>query len=80
MVNKTLARTIALEEANDVARLEAQLRVHLRDYVCDFRVIVQEGGLILYGRARTYYGKQLAQHGVMERSLLPILGNKIDVI
>jgi hypothetical protein len=68
------------EEPNELTRLEAQLRVHLRSYVCDFRMIVQDGGVILYGHSRTYYGKQLAQHGVMERSRLPIRANKITVV
>jgi hypothetical protein len=68
------------EETNELALLEAQLRIRLRSYVCDFRMIVQDGGWILYGRARTYYGKQLAQHGVMQRSRLPILANQILVL
>jgi hypothetical protein len=80
MLNDLLERKrMALDEPSESARLEAQLRVHLRGYVCDFRVIVQDGGLILYGRARTYYGKQLAQHGVMQQSERPILANKIAV-
>jgi hypothetical protein len=39
------------EEPNELTRLEAQLRLHLRSYVWDFRMIVQDGGLILHGRA-----------------------------
>jgi hypothetical protein len=79
MGNQTLEQTIALEEPNELARVETQLRIHLHGYVHDFRVIVENAGLILYGRARTYYGKQLAQQSVMQRSRLPILANKIEV-
>jgi hypothetical protein len=65
--------------ADEVARLEASLRLRLRGYVCDFRISIQDGSLVLYGRARTYYGKQLAQHGVMQQSRLPIRANHIEV-
>ena len=41
---------------------------------------VRDGGLVLYGRTRTYYAKQLAQHEVMGRSRLPIRANSIDVL
>lgn len=67
-------------EPEELAGLEASLRIRLRDYVCDFRVAVCDEGLILFGQTRTYYGKQLAQHGVMERSHLPIRANKIIVL
>jgi hypothetical protein len=43
------------------------------------RVLIQEQGLILQGRAPTYYAKQLAQHAAMEVSGLPILANEIEV-
>ena len=50
-------------------------RVRLRQ----FRVLVQEQGLVLEGCASTYYAKQLAQHAAMEVSGLPILANEIKV-
>jgi len=36
-------------------------------------------GLILRGRSRSYYGKQLAQHAVMEAVILPIVANEIEM-
>jgi hypothetical protein len=79
MRSESLELTIECEERNDLARLEAHLRIRLRDYVYDFRIGIRDEGLILDGRARTYYGKQLAQHGVMEQSPLPIRANNIIV-
>jgi hypothetical protein len=37
-------------------------------------------GLVLEGRTRTYYAKQLAQHAVMQVIDLPICANDIEVI
>lgn len=68
-----------IEEENEVIQLEADIRDRLRHFVRDFRVTVQDGALILYGQAQTYYGKQLVQHRVMKWGLLPIRANKIDV-
>jgi hypothetical protein len=65
---------------DELAQLEADIQSHLRHYIRDFRMTVRDGGLVLYGLTRTYYGKQLAQHGVMERSRLPIRANNIDVV
>lgn len=80
MLNQPLERTIGREGPNELARLESQLRFHLRGYVCDFRMILQNDGWVLYGCARTYYAKQMAQHGVMKRSNLPIRANRINVL
>lgn len=61
--------------------LETIIQRHLLGHVRvrDFRVLVQEHGLVLQGCASTYYAKQLAQHAAMEVSGLPILANKIEV-
>jgi hypothetical protein len=40
---------------------------------------VGDGGIVLRGRARTYYAKQLAQHAIMTETALSILGNEIEV-
>jgi hypothetical protein len=79
MIGQLPEAMMMCDEPNELKRLEAQLRTRLRSYVCDFQMIVQDGGLVLYGRARSYYGKQLAQHGVMEKSRLPIRANNISV-
>ncbi len=45
----------------------------------DLRVELKGGGLILYGRAATYYAKQLAQHAAAEAAGLPVHANAIEV-
>jgi hypothetical protein len=80
MESQTIDQLIQCDEKDELSQLEADIQGRLRHYVRDFRMTVREGGLFLYGRARTYYGKQLAQHRVMERSQLPIRANNIDVL
>jgi hypothetical protein len=48
-------------------------------HVREFQLVVVDRGLILRGRAHTYYAKQLAQHAVMDATGLPILANEIEV-
>jgi hypothetical protein len=62
-----------------VGQIEAYVRHRLAGRVRDFRVLIRDRGLVLRGRAPTYYVKQLAQHAVMERVGLPILANEIEV-
>ncbi len=45
----------------------------------NFTILATPGGLILNGRAPTYYMKQVAQHAVMELTCLPIVANKVEV-
>jgi hypothetical protein len=80
MESQTMVQSIECEGRDELALLEADLQSRLRHYIRDFRMIVHDGGLILYGHTRTYYGKQLVQHGVMERSRLPIRSNNIEVL
>lgn len=67
--------------ATPADQLEALIQRHLlgRVRLRRFRVLVQEQGLVLQGRAPTYYAKQIAQHAAMEVSGLPILANEIEV-
>jgi hypothetical protein len=60
-------------------RLEERVQHRLSGRIHDLRVLVRDDGLILQGRAHTYYAKQLAQHAVMEASPLPIRANEIEV-
>jgi hypothetical protein len=59
--------------------LEAKLIRRLNGRVRDLRVIPQDGGVILKGRASTYYAKQLAQHALLEETKLPLVGNEIEI-
>jgi hypothetical protein len=80
MESQMMCQTREDEEGDDLVQLEADLQSCLRHYIRDFRVTVRDGGLVLHGHTRTYYGKQLAQHSVMKRSYLPIRANHIDVL
>lgn len=60
-------------------RLEAHVQSRLCGHVRDLRLSVQDYGVVLQGRARTYYAKQLAQQAVMEATELPVLANQIEV-
>jgi osmotically-inducible protein OsmY len=61
--------------------LEGLIQRHLigRISVRDLRVRVEDGGLVLQGRASTYYAKQLAQHAATAVSGLPVRRNDIKV-
>jgi len=59
--------------------LEAHLESRLNGRVRALHVLLRGNGLILQGRAPTYYLKQLAQNAVLQASELPILANEIEV-
>ncbi len=61
-----------LEQLTDRVRCRSSGRVR------DLRLLVQDNGLILQGKAATYYTKQLAQQAILEADL-PILANQIQV-
>ena len=62
-----------------IAELEEQVRCCLGRRVRDLHLTAHDYGIILQGRASSYYAKQLAQHAVMQRVPLPILANEIEV-
>ena len=62
-----------------MAELEEQVRRCLGRRVRDLYLTAHDDGIILQGRASSYYAKQLAQHAVMQRVPLPIVANKIEV-
>jgi hypothetical protein len=63
----------------EAAELQARVYWRLDRRVRDFRLEVGDKGLVLHGRAPTYYAKQLAQHAVMQTTRLPIMANEIEV-
>lgn len=63
----------------DSDSLERQMNWSLRGYVQDLHVVARAEGLILQGRSRTYYAKQLAQQELMRLTDQPILVNEIEV-
>jgi len=62
-----------------VHQVAARLHCRLGNQVRDLKIVHHHDGLILHGRVSTYYGKQLAQHVVMEISGLSFVANEIDV-
>jgi hypothetical protein len=62
-----------------VEQLEAILLQRSGRQIRGLRVRVDPGGLVLQGRATTYYAKQLAQHAAMQVTGLPIMANEIEV-
>ncbi|HEY7159190.1 MAG TPA: BON domain-containing protein [Gemmataceae bacterium] len=75
--------TAALDAATGIGtdELEGLIQRNLigRISVRDLRVRVEAGGLVLQGRAATYYAKQLAQHAATAVSGLPVRSNDIKV-
>ncbi len=67
------------EPSEHETRLETHLQSRLGSRVRQLRVVCRDDGVVLYGNARTYHAKQLAQHLVMEITDLPILANEIEV-
>lgn len=65
---------------DSIDQLEAHIQLRLGGRVRDLHVNPLGKGLVLRGRARTYYVKQIAQHAVMEATDLPILANEIEVV
>jgi hypothetical protein len=68
-----------LDPRSSLDELQAHVRSRLGGRVRHLQVLNHTNGLIITGRTATYYAKQLAQHAVMEASVLPILANDIEV-
>jgi hypothetical protein len=68
-----------LEAKRDFDQLENRVQARLSGRIRDLRLFLQDSGIILRGRTRTYHAKQLAQHVVMTETHLPILANEIEV-
>jgi hypothetical protein len=68
-----------LPNAKTLAELEEHVQCRLAGQVRDLRVLAADVGLILRGRARTYYAKQLAQQAVLEAAGPLGLANEIEV-
>jgi hypothetical protein len=63
----------------ELERLSAHVEGRLGRQVHDLRLLLGDHGLVLQGRARTYYAKQLAQQAVMQASHYRIQANEIEV-
>lgn len=63
----------------DLPALEVHVQCLVTRQVQGFGLELTEQGLILRGRAPSFYAKQLAQHAVMSATALPIRANEIEV-
>jgi hypothetical protein len=79
MIPQACEQGIDPTTADGTTELETHIQCRLSGQVYDFRLVVTGMGLILRGRAHTYYAKQLAQHAVMQATGLRILANEIEV-
>jgi hypothetical protein len=66
--------------SRELERLAADVQGYLGPRICDLQLLVRENGLVLQGRVRTYYAKQLAQHALMRATKRPIQANEIEVV
>ena len=62
------------------AELEETVKTRLNGRVRAFRLSMEAEGLILHGKTRTYYAKQLAQQTVMSITTVRIQANEIEVL
>jgi hypothetical protein len=70
---------MGIQQAGEAGRLESFIRQRSFGRVRDLSLEVRDGGLVLRGRAPSYYTKQLAQQAVLEAGSLPLLANEIEV-
>ena len=70
---------VSSTSAGQLEWINEQVKNRLRGRLQDFFLLEVEQGLILRGRSRTFYAKQLAQHIVMKSTDMPILANNIEV-
>jgi AraC-like DNA-binding protein len=64
---------------DEVDKLAEYMRSQLSGRVRELRLLARDNGLILQGRAYSYYAKQLAQALVRKVTGLPLLANEINV-
>jgi len=64
---------------DEIDRLEEHVKRCLSGRLHAFQLTVRDDGLILRGRAMTYYAKQLAQHAIMAATSARIVANDIEV-
>ena len=72
--------TVRSTTSHSAAELEEAVRLRLNGRVWGFQLVVESEGLVLRGKARSYYAKQIAQQTVMEVTTVRILANEIEVL
>ncbi|HSQ57984.1 MAG TPA: hypothetical protein VLM40_19830 [Gemmata sp.] len=59
--------------------IAAAIREQHRDVIRELRLVYIEGGVIIHGKATSFYGKQVAFHELKRRMKLEVLANAIVV-
>jgi hypothetical protein len=67
-------------KSDEVERLAEYVRSQLSGRIQDLRLMARGNGLVLRGRAHSYYAKQLAQELVRRVTGLTLLANEIKVL
>jgi hypothetical protein len=67
------------DPADSIGSIESAVRSLHRSHLRDLSIERTPAGLILHGRATSYFGKQMAQEEVLRRWTGPILSNRIVV-
>jgi hypothetical protein len=79
MAQPPLEQGMDLSTPGALERLSEHVLHRLSSRVHDLCLHLHSGGLVIRGRATTYYAKQLVQHAVMAVTVVPILANEIEV-
>ena len=66
-------------DTHELDGLAELVRRRLAGRIRDLRLVLRENGIVLQGRACSYYGKQLAQHEVLRVVNAARLVNEIEV-
>jgi hypothetical protein len=66
-------------QSMELEQIAAHVQQRLGRQVRHLRLMLRDQGLVLQGRACSYYAKQLAQHAVMQATHYLILANEIEV-
>jgi len=76
----TTSKLACLSETDrDLAQLAAHIRNRHRSHLRDLRIEAVWGGVIIHGRASTFYGKQIAFHEVCSDGRFAVVANQIEV-
>jgi len=67
------------EQPISVSELAADIQWRHRTLIRELHIELVEGGIILHGRAMTFYGKQIAFHEVSCRCRLVVVANRLEV-
>ncbi len=65
--------------SNLLYEIEKDVLWQLRGQIQKLQLEIHDGGLILKGRAYSFYGKQLVLHAVKKRTEIPVVGNRVEV-